>query len=131
MFNGCNILVTTAPCLKELISNQNSSHVFKSDKLRCIVFENIDCIMEKHPDSCNEIIKEMCLRKSYKGDPRQFIVTSRTWKPFLDKFLNEKIIADSVLLIGNHLESALWAGVTLQLILCNTAHKLQNLKGKN
>lgn len=124
-------MVTTAPCLKELISNQNSSHVFKSDKLRCIVFENIDCIMEKHPDACNEIIKEMCLRKSYKGDPRQFIVTSRTWKPFLDKFLNEKIIADSVLLIGNHLESALWAGVTLQLILCNTAHKLQNLKGKN
>lgn len=131
MFNGCNILVTTAPCLKELISNQNSLQVIKSDKLRCIVFENIDCIMDKHPVACNEIIKEMCLRKSYKGEPRQFIVTSRTWKPFLDKFLNEKIIADSTLLIGNHLESALWAGVTLNLILCETGNKLPNLTGKS
>lgn len=85
--------------------------------------------MEKHPESCNEIIKKMCLRASYKGDLRQFIVTSRTWNPFLSKFLNEKIIADSTLIIGNHLESAFWAGVTLQLVLCQTAHKLQNLTG--
>lgn len=123
-------MVTTAPCLKELISSQNSLNVIKSDKLRCIAFENIDCIMDKHADSCNEIIKEMCLRKSYKGELRQFIVTSRTWKPFLEKFLNEKLIADSVLIIGNHLESALWAGVDIKLILCQKEQKLQQLTGK-
>lgn len=123
-------MVTTAPCLKELISNQKTLDVI-SNKLRCITFENIDGIMEKHPESCNEIIKKMCLRASYKGDIRQFIVTSRTWNSFLSKFLNEKIIADSILIIGNHLESAFWAGVTLQLVLCQTAHKLQNLTGKS
>lgn len=127
MYNGCNILVTTAPCLKELISNQ--MNLF-SGKLRCIAFENIDCIMERHPDACNEIIKKMCLRVAYKGEPRQFIVTSRTWKPFLDKFLKERIIADSVLIIGNHLESAFWARVTLQLVLCRKEDKLKNLMGK-
>lgn len=128
LYNGCNILVTTAPCLKELISNQKTLDVISS-KLRCITFENIDCIMEKHPDSCNDIIKKMCLRVSYKGELRQFIVTSRTWNPLLDKFLNEKFIADSTLIIGNHLESAIWAGVTVQLILCKTAQKLHNLTG--
>lgn len=85
--------------------------------------------MEKHTDACNEIIKEMCLRKSYKGEPRQFIVTSRTWKPFLKSFLNEKTIADSTLIIGNYLEAALWAGCSLQLILCNTKAKLNHLTG--
>lgn len=128
LFNGCNILVTTAPCLKELIGMQNSSHVIKSDKLQYIAFENIDSIMEKHTDSCNEIFKELCLRKSYKGELRQFIVTSRTWKPFLQSFLNEKI-ADSVLVIGNYLEASLWACVTLQLIFCRTKVKLQHLTG--
>lgn len=71
----------------------------------------------------------MCLRVTYKGELRQFIVTSRTWNPLLDKFLNEKFIADSTLIIGNHLESAIWAGVTVQLILCKTAQKLHNLTG--
>lgn len=129
LFNGCNILVTTAPCLQELISNQKTLDII-SAKLRCITFENIDCIFEKHPEPCNEIIKKMCLRKSYKGEQRQFIVTSRTWKPFLDKFLNENIIADSTMIVENHLESAFWAGVSLQLVLCKTEHKLQNVTGK-
>lgn len=122
--NGCNILVTTVPCLLAYRT------IIQSPKLRCIAFENIDCLMEKHKDACNDIIDSLCLRKSYDGDQRQIIVTSRTWQPFLNKFLNEKLIADSVLVIGNHLESALWGGVSIQMILCNTEKKLQNLTGK-
>lgn len=128
--NGCNILVITAPSLKELIANPKSTDLIQSEKLRCIAFENIDCIMEKHADACSEIIKAMCFRKSYKGEQRQIIVTSRTWRPFLHKFLSEKINPDTALIIGNHLQSAFWAGVSLQLILCNAAVKLQNLTGK-
>lgn len=128
LYNGCNILVTTARALNKLIAE--SSDAIQGEKLRCIVFENIDCIMEKHADACNEIIKEMCYRKSYKGQQRQFIVTARTWRPFLHKFLNEKIISDAALIIGNHLQSMFWAGLSLQLILCAATVKLQNLTGK-
>lgn len=112
----------------ELIAK--SSHVIKTDRLKCIAFENLDCIIEKQPDICNEMIKELCLRKSYKGDVRQFIVTSRTWKPIFSKFMNEKLIADSVLIIGNLLEAAICAGILLQFKLCTSDVKLENLTGK-
>lgn len=126
LYNGCNILVTTAPCLKELLTK--SANAIKSEKLKCIAFENLDCIMKKHADICNDIIKELCVKK---GDVRQIIVTSRTWKPFLGKFMNEKVMAaDSVLIIGNYLEAALWGGVSLEFILSKAEDKLANLTSK-
>lgn len=126
LYNGCNILVTTAPCLKELLTK--SANAIKSEKLKCIAFENLDCIMKKHADICNDIIKELCVKK---GDVRQIIVTSRTWKPFLGKFMNEKVMAaDSVLIIGNYLEAALWGGVSLEFILSKAEEKLANLTSK-
>lgn len=129
LINGCNILVTTAPCLKELLTK--SANLIKSDKLKCIAFENMDCIMKKHEETCNDIVKELCLRKSYKGGMRQMIVTSRTWKPYLGKFLNEKFIgAESVLIIGNYLEAALWGGVSLEFVLCKSEVKLENFTSK-
>lgn len=86
--------------------------------------------MEKHAKACNDIIKELCVRKAYNGEAKQIIVTSRTWQPFLATFLNESIIADSVLLIGNHLEAAIWGGVSLQLVLCDANVKLKTLTGE-
>ncbi|XP_031636550.1 putative ATP-dependent RNA helicase TDRD12 [Contarinia nasturtii] len=125
LYNGSNILVTTAPCLTELLKKQK--HVINNEKLKCIAFENLDCIMEKHPEMCADIIKDLCLRKSYKGDVRQFIVTSRTWNKNLSNFLKEDYIADSVLIIGNYLEASFSAGVTLNFRLCLNHLKLDQL----
>lgn len=87
--------------------------------------------MNKHPVICKDIIKEMCYRKSYNGDVRQFIATARTWKPHLLKFMNEQLIADAVLIIGNYLEAAFAAGVELNIQLCLEEEKLKELYGKN
>ncbi|XP_055304540.1 putative ATP-dependent RNA helicase TDRD12 isoform X2 [Sitodiplosis mosellana] len=125
LYNGCNILVATAPCLVDLITK--SEHIFKSDRLKCIAFENLDCIMEKQPDIVNFIVKNLCSRKSYKGGMRQFIVTSRTWQSTLLKFMNERDVADSVLVIGNYLEAAFCAGVLMHFRLCKNEVKLDIL----
>lgn len=85
--------------------------------------------MEKYKIEIDLIVNELCLSKSYKGDPRQIIVTSRTWRSSLLKFLNEKFIADSVLLIGNYLEAAIFAGVTLNFNLCQSEVKCEQLTG--
>lgn len=124
LYNGCNILVVTAPCLLELI--KKTPHAIKNDKLKCIAFENIDCIMAKHPDICDTIIKELCAQKK-KEEDRQIIVTSRTWIKELKQFLNEKI-ADSVLLIGNHIEAAQYAAA-FEFVLCFNNKKLEQMKG--
>lgn len=89
--------------------------------------------MEKHADTCNYIIKKLCWRKSYQGELRQIIVTARTWRrEILQDFLNEKIIgAESVLVIGNHLEAAFWAGVVFEFVTCTTDLKLGRLLGKH
>lgn len=120
-------MVTTAPCLKELLTK--SSYVIKSEKLRYIAFENIDCIIEKHPEACNYILKELCIRKPNSLPLKQFLVTSRTWNPVLNTFLNPKNTRDPALIIGNYLESAYCAGVSLNFILCNSEVKLENLTG--
>lgn len=131
LYNGCNILVVTAPCLKDLIENM-PPHVSEKmfGRLKTIAFENLDCIMEKQPDAINYIFKNLCSRKSYKGDLRQFIVTSRTWQSTFTKFLNEKDITDSVLIIGNHLEAAFCNGVLLHFRLCKNEVKLDILTGE-
>lgn len=128
LYNGCNILVATAPCLAKLI--KGSPNAIKSDKLKCIAFENIDCNMEKYKTEIDYIVNELCLRKSYKGDQRQIMVTSRTWRSSLLKFMNEKLISDSVLLIGNYLEAAMFAGVTLNFNLCQNEIKCEQLTGE-
>lgn len=86
--------------------------------------------MEKHKAEIDYIVSELCLRIKYKADQRQIIVTSRTWHNSLLKFMNEKMIADSVLLIGNYLEAAIFAGVTLNFNLCQSEVKCANLAGK-
>lgn len=111
----------------DLISK--TPHLLKSNRLKCIVFENFDCLMAKQPEPLNFIVKNLCSRKSYKGEARQFIVTSRTWTPNLVKFLNEKEVVDSVLVIGNHLEAAFCAGVLLHFRLCKSEVKLNELTG--
>lgn len=126
LYNGCNILVTTAPCLKELLTKYSNG--IKTDRLECVAFENIDCIMEKHREACSYIVKELCSRKCNKGVHRQIIVTSRTWQPFLYQFLKENLIADSVLLIGNYLEAAFYGRVAFEFI--PTEAKLTALAGK-
>lgn len=126
LYNGCNILVTTAPCLEELLTK--NSNAIKTNRLECIAFENIDSIMEKHRKTCVYIMKELCSRKFNKGQNRQIIVTSRTWQPFLNNFLNEKYISDSVLLIGNYLEAAFYGHVAFEFVPTET--KLQGLAGK-
>lgn len=121
-------MVTTAPFLADLL--KTTGYAIKNSKLKCIAFENIDVNMAKHEEMCNYIIKELCLRKSYKGDERQFIVTSRTWQRCLFKFLNEDVISGSVLIIGNYLEAAFYAGVALNFTLCQSEVKLNILTGK-
>lgn len=119
-------MVTTPPCLKKLITK--SADVIKNGKLKCVAFENIDCMKEKHLDTLDFIIDELCLRKSYKpNEVRQFIVTSRTWDKYINKFMNEKLIADSVLLIGNYLEAAFWGRVIIQITLSPKDEKKQKL----
>lgn len=125
LYNGCNILVVTVPCLVDLLRKQ--SQLIKTNRFECIAFENIDCIMEKHLDACKYIIKELCSSKSFSNQKRQIIVTSRTWQPFLNQFLNETITVESVLLIGNHLEAAFYRNVSFELKF--TDNKLQDLAG--
>lgn len=86
--------------------------------------------MEKHPETVKEIVKELCSRKSYKGDMRQFIVSSRTWQSTLLKFMNERDVADSVLVIGNYLEAAFCAGVAMHFRLFKQEVKMDMLMGE-
>lgn len=105
---------------------QRTPRVVQNAKLKCVAFENLDCIMEKHADICNNIIKELCIRKKNK-EMRQTIVTSRTWIKELKQFMNAKM-TDAVLLIGNPVEAAIYAG-TLEFVLCRSVEKLQQLTG--
>lgn len=111
-------MVTTAPCLGELL--RTNTLTIKNDKLKCIAFENLDSIMVNHAEIITNIIApELCLRKSCK-EPRQIIVTSRTWTKTLKSFLNDKL--DPVLLIGNYFEAAQYAG-SFEFVMCKNAEK--------
>lgn len=114
--------MATVPCLIELI--KNTKHAIQNDKLKYIAFENIDVLLGKHTESCVDIYKELCIPKN--GKPyRQVIVTSRTWTNDLQQFLKKN---DAVLIIGNHIEAALYASV-FEFHLCFNEDKLKQLKG--
>lgn len=115
-------MVATVPSLFALI--KNTKHAIQNDKLKYIAFENFDVLLGKHTESCIDIYKELCIPKN--GKPyRQVIVTSRTWTKDLQQFLNKN---DAVLIIGNHIEAALYASV-FEFRLCFNQVKLKQIEG--
>ena len=72
MFNGCHVLVTTAPSLVELINKQ--SQLFDKKRIKHFVFDNIDLTIERYPNECELIRKRFCMQP--KEDCKEYMQVS-------------------------------------------------------
>lgn len=95
-----------------------------------MAFENIDLILAKHGDIGKQIVNGLCLYKSYSGSNRKFIVTAREYNDILRKFLNKNQVGESMLVIGDHMEAAIYARTIIQIKFATQESKLDKLVGK-
>lgn len=121
--NGCNIFVTTVPCLAGLLKDH--PFFFTRGKVKHFIIENIDMILNRYQKLCIEIIKHFAKRRAETN--MQIVITSRTWHEILRKFLT---IPDILLLIGKLDEASRYAKSQFTLDISCGDEKCEKLKGK-
>lgn len=125
LLNGCNIFVTTVPCLAGIMKKY--PYIFDKERIEHFVIEDIDLILSRHKDLCIEIIKTFC--NFSKEMNTQIVVTSRTWHEILRQFITN--IPNILLLIGNYVEASRYAKSKISLDICGGDEKFKELRRKH
>lgn len=119
LYNGIEILIITPAYFRQLIDM--CKFLLSGDRLKVIVFENLDLIYERHSEITEYIVKRVRRLKNI-----QVIVTSNTWRPILRRLMTPY----TVTIIGNSQEAAIYALSDISLDIV-TDNKLNNLCGEH
>lgn len=142
LLNGCEILVTTVPCLYRLMVNLSHMNLFSRERIVSFVIDNIDTVYEQFGREICEIHKSLCHATSnVQVSPKFFemtksinktlslflklIITSRTWLKRLETFYTE---SDRVTLcIGSYIEAAVYGKTEMTIELLGQEFKADKL----
>lgn len=119
---GCSILVTSVPCLQQIMDNE---FMINNDKLKYIAIENIDLLLDKYGSSLSKLLSKLAFDKS--KNARQLMVTSRIWLPQFKEIIDK---CDAVMIIGNFFEAAAYLKIKIEFKFCLTAEKHEQVLGK-
>ena len=127
LMNGCDLLIATPPAFCRLIDNIVKGLIFDKDRIKHLIFHQVDTMISRHESEINAIIRT-CTKKDKPEQNPQIIVTSSRWMEEIRKKLMILIHSkDVVVCIENFLEAAAFAGCDVQFV---TESKL-NVEGKN
>lgn len=137
LFNGCALLVTTAPCWHRLLLGAKQP-LIDARRLRLLVLDDLDLIMERFRADFTAVYTRMALqqREHHKQQQRstaagsaddqqcglQLVVTARRWRHELDYFF--RTARDLVLVMGAYAEAAVYARSHIQLQRLGTSAKM-------
>lgn len=93
-----------------------------TDRLKAIVFENLDLIHERHANITGPMVDRVVAVS--KSNRVQVITTSNTWRPILHRLVS----ADTVTIVGNCLEAAIYAQTDISVDIAHD-DKLDKLHG--
>lgn len=133
LVNGCALLVTTAPCWHRLLAATHQP-LFDVRRLRLLVLDDLDLIMERFLDDFTETYRRMLLPHQQLQRQQQatnsasaglqLAITSRKWHPKLACFFAMRNMA---LVIGGYAEAAVYARSEMQLQMLPGVDKLDEL----
>ncbi|XP_046735938.1 putative ATP-dependent RNA helicase TDRD12 isoform X2 [Diprion similis] len=119
LYNGCEILISTPPCLKRLIKNNRK--LLNLKRLSHVVFDGADVILDRYRESLEEIFK--VIKKVQNGHcklpgsmPLQLITIARHWTPAM-RTLTEAFIEDPYVCIGSYMEAVIYAASSPMFIM--------------
>ncbi|XP_046468235.1 putative ATP-dependent RNA helicase TDRD12 isoform X1 [Neodiprion pinetum] len=119
LYNGCEILISTPPCLKRLIKNNRK--LLNLNRLFHMIFDGADVILDKYRKSLGEIfrvIKEVqhghC--KLPGSMPLQLITIAQHWTPLMRNFV-DAFIKDPYVCIGSYMEAVVYASFKTKLYI--------------
>ncbi|KAK4305085.1 hypothetical protein Pmani_023004 [Petrolisthes manimaculis] len=136
LLGGCDILITTAPCLARLLTGEEA--VCKTSSLpdepktpitslsRCchLVLDDADITLQQFPSEVKQIMKTWGndRSKGNRGDmEQQMVVVGSHWTPLLDSLTHMLLpIMDPTVIISAPLEAAIAAKVTTQAHFVNS-----------
>jgi superfamily II DNA/RNA helicase len=114
LYNGCAILVTTAPCFKRLYNT--TPDAFSKRRLDAIVIDDIDEISVHFASEIKFLLRTLA------NDQIQLIVTSTVWQNAYLRFFDKH--PDMLLCIGSSIEAAIYGNASFELACTKHDRKL-------
>lgn len=121
LLNGVGILIVTPPCLKRL--DENRVKLFDKNRLKIIAVDNFDIGIKRHGNLIHELVDRFYKRGMGEENPTQLIITSNQWENDLIKYCSYG--KDLELIIGNYVETALYGGTKLRILMMEKQNKME------
>jgi superfamily II DNA/RNA helicase len=124
LINGCDLLITTPPCFERL-ADCGAVNIFDRDKIRYLVFENLNGLQEKFEGEIERIFKRFVEHAPAEDSQVQLIITATKWVESLRSLYKQSYI--NVLLISDFIEAAIMARSRFQVVVEKEESKDANL----
>lgn len=120
LMNGCDLLVTTPAAFSRLIDGVTPSFIFDTKRIRHLVFQRIDTMLQPFESEINAIIRTCTSGRDKTEINPQIIVTSSRWmKDIKSKLMSLMKVEHMVVCVEDFMEAAAFVGcdVFLQSVL--------------
>lgn len=127
LLNGCEILVATVPSLNDAIQSGYTN----LDRLCHLVFHSADKLVETFTEDIKHLMRSYCevLKTNEKLKMNQLVAVSKKWSYGIQSMLNS-YFGESLVIIANKVEAALFAKVPLAVEVCKSEDRLGYVLGK-
>lgn len=116
LINGCDLLLST-PLAFARVMEGTTMNLFQKDRIKTLVFHEIDQMMGKYDSEVNEIVRRCSYGFKNKEKNPQMIVTSSMWSKNIAKFKALICPSKLVLCVESFIEVAALCGVKITMDL--------------
>lgn len=125
LINGCEIFITTPPCLLRILKNH--SYAMNFHRLQHFILDEADIMMTRFLNEIREIQAKIVAEQAKEGrDPIQIIVASEKWEPHLLSFC-EHMLGNPLLCINDYFEACVYGKPDVVFHLTEASQKPSKL----
>ncbi|XP_068150640.1 putative ATP-dependent RNA helicase SoYb isoform X2 [Drosophila tropicalis] len=127
LLDSCGILITTLNKFVNLleIHNKNDLMLFDPNYLELFVCDDYDRLRLSNAKLLNEVLIQS--RSILKFPLLRFVLISQQWHHKVFSKLIKDLAGEALILFGDHLEAAMYGGLTMETVLRRTNDKLTQL----